>query len=346
VSSRTPHKLWKNSVEPTSEPKTEVGFRHACDSSAMTPPRATFAFLLGSFAALACQSTPGAAVRTHEAAAEPRPSLERERAEMGWVRIPIDLEAQEERDLRRLGCVLPSETTFRRWADLRELKKHCGEVLAIGAATLVGRAVDALGEPLRHAELAPECENVVHSSGTTSCVHVAWPLLTTVRSDEDGRFQLDFERVSMRQLESVQLVASRLGKVSQRGPAAVVLRSAAGCVGGLLIDLGDVQLTAPPVAYVGRVQNAAGEPVVGARVALSRVGSDGDRSEVAHNWTDDAGRAEFPAPPGLGSLCMSAHHFAHVDARVIYVLSDYGPPMSALVPVSTNDAETVVILER
>lgn len=294
---------------------------------------------------LACQTTPLATAPASESLGEHRSPSEVEFAAEGWVKLPIDLEAQKERDLRRLGCALPSETTFRRWSDLHQLTKHCAEVVPFGPVALVGRAVDASGAPLRHADVEAECEPVEHSLGAASCLHVAWPPFATVRADADGRFRLDFERLSLLQLESVQLVAHSLGRVPQRGPATVDLAGAVGCVGGLLIDVGEVQLAAPAVAYVGRVLDTAGEPVAGARVALSRVGSDGVRGEVAHNWTDESGRAEFAAPSHAGSFSMSAHRFANPNARLIYVLADCGPPMSAHVPVSPDGAETVVILE-
>jgi len=294
---------------------------------------------------LACQSAPDSVAPAGEALAERRTRSELDLAHDGWLKLPLDLEAQKERDLRRSGCVLPNEATFRRWSELHALQRQCAEVVRLGPVALVGRAVDTFGEPLRHAEVEPKCEDAVHSFGTTSCVHVAWPLFATVRTDADGRFRLDFERLSPRQLESVQLVAHCLGAIPQRGAATVELGGVVGSAGGLLIDLGDVQLAAPAVAYVGRVLDVAGEPVAGARVALSRVGSDGVRSEVAHNWTDESGRAEFAALARAGSFSMSAHCFANPNARLIYVLTDCGPPMSAHVPVAPHGAETVVILE-
>jgi len=216
---------------------------------------------------------------------------------------------------------------------------------AIGPITLVGRVVNESGAPLRDFAISADYDLFDERLGPGPCATKNFFGPPPDRTDGAGAFCISMGRLSAHSLSSIELVASRVGRLDHSSATSINLAGQVASIGGLLIDLGDVPLSAAPVALRCRVVTPTGEPVRHARVAISCLRPDGAVVRLQHAFTDEAGRADFAAPTLSGTYSMTAQHatFSPSDPswRFNYELLGHE---SALVPAATDGAATVVIL--
>jgi hypothetical protein len=241
---------------------------------------------------------------------------------------------------------LPTSETFRLWVDDSQPNAFDLQSSAIGPVTLVGRAVDAGGAPLRDFAIVAEYDLFDERLGPGPFVTDNFFGPPPRRTDGGGAFCISMGKLSAHSLSSIELVASRIGRLDHSSATSIHLAGQVASIGGLLIDLGDVPLSAPPVALRGRVVTPAGVPVRHARVAISCLRPDGAVVKLQHEFTDESGRADFAAPTLSGTYSMTAQHTSlspfDLSWRFNYELLGRE---SAPVQVAPDGAETVVILE-
>jgi len=163
------------------------------------------------------------------------------------------------------------------------------EIELAPAATVLGRLVDAAGEPIEGAYVA--CAGSLRGGDVTQ---TSW---RATRSGADGRFRV--EGVSTEMSAGLFLVAD--GFASETFELGVPT---------LDLDVGDVVM-APGATVVGRVVDGAGEPLAGRRVTLHGTG--------AERYT------RYDAPPNPDLDTYVAEREARTDADGRYAFPDVPP---------------------
>ncbi|MBL8804006.1 MAG: hypothetical protein JNN27_18525 [Planctomycetes bacterium] len=241
---------------------------------------------------------------------------------------------------------LPTSETFRLWVDDSRPGAFDLQSSAIGPVTLVGRAVNESGAPLRDFAIVAEYDLFDERLGPGPLATQNFFGPPPDRTDGAGAFCLSMGKLSAHSLSSIELVASRIGRLDHSSATSIHLAGHVASIGGPLIDLGDVPLSAPPVALRCRVLTPRGEPVQHARVAISCLRPDGAVVKLQHAFTDEAGRADFAAPTLSGTYSLTAQRTSLSPLEVSWRFNyDLLGPESAPAPVAPDGAETVVILE-